>query len=43
MPGASCDPVADLMYELYGDWQCIEAPEKMVHSIKPTAKGSRMD
>ncbi len=23
-----------LMKELYGDWQCIEAPEKLVHSVK---------
>jgi DNA adenine methylase len=25
-----------LMQELYGDWQCIKAPEKMCHSIKTT-------
>lgn len=24
----------ELMEELYGDWRCIEAPEKIVHSVK---------
>jgi DNA adenine methylase len=28
----------DLMHELYGDWQCIEAPERMAHSIKQPRK-----
>jgi len=25
---------SDLMYKLYGDWNCIEAPERLCHSVK---------
>ena len=27
-------PKCELMEELYGDWRCVEAPEKIAHSVK---------